>query len=72
MIYPNNGDTFKAETKEWLKSEGIKTADSFAREALTWKKEGGNIMIGGCCRIDCEWITTITQTLRGDNSSSDN
>lgn len=56
IIYPNNGGSWDSKNLKWVKDDSMDTPESFAKEALKWKKYGGRVIIGGCCRTHFTWI----------------
>lgn len=56
MVYPNSGKGWDTKTQSW--SGGESDAESFAEQALEWKKGGASI-IGGCCRTTPGHISRI-------------
>lgn len=56
LVYPNSGEAYNAQTKEWL---GLSEPLSFAEMAKEWISLGAD-MIGGCCRIGPKHIKELT------------
>lgn len=57
ICYPNNGGVYDAFATKWIDDDGsIGTPESFAKEAVNWKKHGAPIIIGGCCRTHFDWV----------------
>lgn len=65
VIYPNNGDYFEANTKDWIANEMSVQNQDFARMALEWREHGGNVIIGGCCNTNKDTINCCSKVLRG-------
>ncbi|KAK8585678.1 hypothetical protein V6N13_050651 [Hibiscus sabdariffa] len=61
IIYPNSGETYNAETKQWEKSEGKKEED-FVSYVEKWK-DAGACLFGGCCRTTPNTIRAISRVL---------
>jgi homocysteine S-methyltransferase len=59
IVYPNSGEHFKLETREWL---GQAEPDNFAKESKSWRSRGAQL-IGGCCRTSPEHISQIRRLL---------
>lgn len=57
VVYPNSGEAWDAEARAW---NGRST---FAPEQVRGWRESGARLIGGCCRVGPEAITSIAQTL---------
>ncbi|WP_030602675.1 homocysteine S-methyltransferase [Streptomyces fulvoviolaceus] len=58
VVYPNSGEAWNAEARAW---EGSST---FAPEEVRGWHASGARLIGGCCRVGPEAITSIAGTLR--------
>ncbi|MDT0466497.1 homocysteine S-methyltransferase [Streptomyces gibsoniae] len=66
VVYPNSGETWDAEARAW---DGRSTFS--ATEVTRWRTAGARL-IGGCCRVGPEAITSIADTLRaGADPASD-
>ncbi|KAM0846456.1 hypothetical protein ACQ4PT_055656 [Festuca glaucescens] len=61
LIYPNSGERYDAEKKEWVESTGVSDGD-FVSYVSEWCKDGA-ALIGGCCRTTPNTIRAITRTL---------
>lgn len=59
VVYPNSGEAYNAESKNWL---GLSDPKSFIEMAKEWIDLGANI-IGGCCRIGPDHIKHIKETM---------
>ena len=59
VVYPNSGEAYNAESKTWL---GISDPDLFVEMAKEWLKMGAEIL-GGCCRIGPDHISTMSDIL---------
>ncbi|MBG0851631.1 homocysteine S-methyltransferase [Streptomyces spinoverrucosus] len=59
VIYPNSGETWDAEARAWT---GHST---FTPEQVEGWRDSGARLIGGCCRVGPEAITSIARTLAG-------
>ncbi|KAK8548584.1 hypothetical protein V6N13_054632 [Hibiscus sabdariffa] len=69
VIYPNSGETYNAEAKQWEKSEG-KTGEDFVSYVGKWRDAGASLF-GGCCRTTPNTIRAISRVLF-DKASLDN
>ncbi|WP_033329336.1 homocysteine S-methyltransferase [Streptomyces yerevanensis] len=58
VVYPNSGETWDAEARTWAGSS------TFATEEVRGWQEAGARLIGGCCRVGPEAITSISEALR--------
>lgn len=63
IVYPNIGGHFDPKACKWV-DVGMDTPESFAREAMEWKKYGNPIIIGGCCKTHFKWIEELSNLLR--------
>jgi homocysteine S-methyltransferase len=59
VVYPNSGETWNAETRAWA------GRSTFAPEEVHGWRESGARLIGGCCRVGPEAITSLARTLTG-------
>ncbi|MFD7132283.1 homocysteine S-methyltransferase [Streptomyces sp. NPDC059894] len=57
VVYPNSGETWDARARAW---DGRPT---FAPEEVLGWRDSGARLIGGCCRVGPEAITSIARTL---------
>lgn len=60
IVYPNSGETFDPERKEWLGESEPAAFGTFSRE---WRKEGA-ALIGGCCRTGPAHIQQIADRMQ--------
>lgn len=67
LIYPNSGETYDADKKEWVASTGVSDED-FVSYVSKWRDAGASL-IGGCCRTTPLTIRAISRVLNkeGDN-----
>ncbi|MFF4956202.1 homocysteine S-methyltransferase [Streptomyces sp. NPDC001222] len=66
VVYPNSGETWDAGARAW---DGRSTFS--ATEVTRWRAAGARL-IGGCCRVGPEAITSIADTLgAGADTASD-
>jgi len=66
IVYPNSGEKWDSQKKEWIPHYPPQSAPSFEMLALEWYEAGANI-IGGCCRTtptDIKQISTALSRLR--------
>ncbi|XWS53948.1 hypothetical protein CRYUN_Cryun10bG0044500 [Craigia yunnanensis] len=61
VIYPNSGETYDAESKQWVKSIGVADED-FVSYVGKWRDAGASL-IGGCCRTTPNTIRAISRIL---------
>ncbi|KAF2470463.1 Homocysteine S-methyltransferase [Lindgomyces ingoldianus] len=61
IIYPNSGEAWDAETRDWFGARTEKR--DLSERCLEWWEAGARI-IGGCCRTTPEDIRVIAETLR--------
>jgi homocysteine S-methyltransferase len=59
VVYPNSGETWRAEDNAWL---GTATPLQCERAAREWIDAGAQL-VGGCCRIGPQQINAMSQTL---------
>ncbi|KAJ4838232.1 Catalyzes methyl transfer from S-methylmethionine (SMM) to adenosyl-L-homocysteine (AdoMet) [Turnera subulata] len=67
IIYPNSGETYDAEHKKWVKTEGVADED-FVSYISKWHQAGASIF-GGCCRTTPNTIRAIARVLSKSNTS---
>ncbi|GAA0156849.1 hypothetical protein LIER_14240 [Lithospermum erythrorhizon] len=61
LVYPNSGETYVPETKEWVKSNGVQDED-FVAYIGKWYEAGASL-VGGCCRTTPNTIRAISRAL---------
>ncbi|XP_071738230.1 homocysteine S-methyltransferase 2-like [Rutidosis leptorrhynchoides] len=66
LIYPNSGETYDAEIKQWVKNTGVADVD-FVSYVNTWCEIGASL-VGGCCRTTPNTIRAICRTLPNRSS----
>jgi homocysteine S-methyltransferase len=59
VVYPNSGQSWNAATREW---EGVSAFH--ADDVGAWVADGARL-VGGCCRVGPEDISSLRATLRG-------
>lgn len=64
LIYPNSGEKYDADKKEWVESTGTSDED-FVSYVGIWRQAGASL-IGGCCRTTPNTIRAISRALRKD------
>ncbi|KAL5205396.1 hypothetical protein ABZP36_033605 [Zizania latifolia] len=67
LIYPNSGERYDAEKKEWVESTGVSDGD-FVSYVNEWCKDGA-VLIGGCCRTTPNTIRAISRSLNQRHSA---
>uniref|UniRef100_A0A0E0C8C1 homocysteine S-methyltransferase n=1 Tax=Oryza meridionalis TaxID=40149 RepID=A0A0E0C8C1_9ORYZ len=63
VVYPNSGETYVAETKEWVESEGGASETDFVSCVGKWRQAGA-ALVGGCCRTSLATVRAISWALR--------
>ncbi|KAL7172420.1 hypothetical protein ACSBR2_032002 [Camellia fascicularis] len=61
LIYPNSGESYDADKKEWVQNTGV-SDDDFVSYVNTWCDVGASL-VGGCCRTTPNTIRAIYKTL---------
>ncbi|KAJ0982500.1 hypothetical protein J5N97_010755 [Dioscorea zingiberensis] len=67
LIYPNSGETYDANTKEWVPTTGVSKED-FVSYIYKWHEAGASL-IGGCCRTTPKTIGAISKALSQDHGA---
>ncbi|GAA0182475.1 hypothetical protein LIER_30382 [Lithospermum erythrorhizon] len=67
VIYPNSGENYDADRKEWVQNTGVPDED-FVSYVHNWC-EAGAALVGGCCRTTPNTIRGIYETLRGKTAN---
>ncbi|KAK4265590.1 hypothetical protein QN277_026621 [Acacia crassicarpa] len=70
LVYPNSGETYDGESKQWMKSSGEGEED-FVSYVAKWRDAGASLF-GGCCRTTPSTIKAITEALSAKASDDDN
>ncbi|OVA15529.1 Homocysteine S-methyltransferase [Macleaya cordata] len=68
LIYPNSGETYDADRKEWVQSTGVSDED-FVSYVNIWREAGASL-IGGCCRTTPNTIRAIYKVLSAGSSDA--
>ncbi|KAI3980930.1 hypothetical protein MKX01_025495 [Papaver californicum] len=68
LIYPNSGETYDADLKEWVESTGVSNED-FVSYVNVWREAGASL-IGGCCRTTPDTIRAIHKVLYAGSSTA--
>lgn len=66
VVYPNTGETYVAETKEWVDSAargGGEPGMDFVSCVGKWRRAGASL-VGGCCRTGPATVRAIARALR--------
>ncbi|CAI0465849.1 unnamed protein product [Linum tenue] len=66
IIYPNSGETYDPEQKQWVNSSGVSDED-FVSYVGKWREAGASLF-GGCCRTTPNTIRGICRVLSEDGS----
>ncbi|XP_060179181.1 homocysteine S-methyltransferase 2-like [Lycium barbarum] len=61
LVYPNSGETYDGEKKEWVASTGVAEED-FVSYVDKWCDAGASL-VGGCCRTTPKTIRAISKVL---------
>ncbi|XP_022727717.1 homocysteine S-methyltransferase 2-like isoform X2 [Durio zibethinus] len=61
VIYPNSGESYDADRKEWVVNTGVSDED-FVSYVNKWCEVGASF-VGGCCRTTPDTIRAIYRTL---------
>ncbi|XP_068634862.1 homocysteine S-methyltransferase 3-like [Aristolochia californica] len=61
LVYPNSGETYDGDKKEWVESTGV-SDDDFVSYVTKWREAGASL-IGGCCRTTPNTIKAISRVL---------
>ncbi|KAL8548251.1 hypothetical protein ACS0TY_007538 [Phlomoides rotata] len=61
LIYPNSGESYDADQKEWVQNTGVSDKD-FVSYVNKWCEVGASL-VGGCCRTTPHTIRSIYRTL---------
>ncbi|XP_008795685.2 homocysteine S-methyltransferase 2-like [Phoenix dactylifera] len=61
LVYPNSGERYDADKKEWVVSTGVSDED-FVSNVGVWREAGASL-IGGCCRTTPNTIRAISRAL---------
>ncbi|KAL6500510.1 sulfide-quinone oxidoreductase [Orobanche hederae] len=61
IIYPNSGESYDADRKEWVENTGVSDTD-FVSYVNKWCEVGASL-VGGCCRTTPDTIRAIYRTL---------
>ncbi|CAI9118412.1 OLC1v1019980C1 [Oldenlandia corymbosa var. corymbosa] len=69
LIYPNSGETYDADRKQWVPSEGSVHED-FVSYVGKWREAGASL-IGGCCRTTPNTIRAISKALSAKSFPAD-
>lgn len=70
VIYPNSGETYDAEHKQWIRSNGLVDED-FVSYVGKWQEAGASLF-GGCCRTTPNTIRAISKALSVKSSVNNN
>ncbi|PWA62164.1 selenocysteine Se-methyltransferase [Artemisia annua] len=68
LIYPNSGESYDAQLKQWVKNTGVPDED-FVSYVNTWCEMGASL-VGGCCRTTPDTIRAIHRTLPSRSDST--
>lgn len=62
VVYPNSGEYYDPEIKQWVESTGVSDTD-FVSYVHEWRNAGAQL-IGGCCRTTPNTTEAISKALR--------
>ncbi|KAJ0829104.1 putative methyltransferase [Helianthus annuus] len=68
LIYPNSGESYDAQLKQWVQNTGVGEED-FVSYVNTWCEMGASL-VGGCCRTTPDTIRAIHGTLPSRSAST--
>ncbi|KAK9282175.1 hypothetical protein L1049_005087 [Liquidambar formosana] len=68
VIYPNSGESYDADRKEWVQNTGVSDED-FVSYVNKWCELGASL-VGGCCRTTPNTIRAICRTLAHGSTKS--
>lgn len=66
LVYPNSGEMYDGERKEWVPTAGA-TDEDFVSYVSKWRDAGASL-IGGCCRTTPKTIRAISKTLQKESA----
>ncbi|KAF0919143.1 hypothetical protein E2562_028445, partial [Oryza meyeriana var. granulata] len=69
VVYPNSGETYVPETKEWVESGGGASETDFVSCVGKWR-QGGAALVGGCCRTSPDTVRAISRALRESDDAA--
>ncbi|XP_059649466.1 homocysteine S-methyltransferase 2-like [Cornus florida] len=67
LVYPNSGETYNADRKEWVQTTGVADED-FVSYVGKWFDAGASL-VGGCCRTTPNTIRAISKVLSSRSST---
>ncbi|GMH25799.1 hypothetical protein Nepgr_027642 [Nepenthes gracilis] len=62
VVYPNSGERYDPDLKDWVENTGLSDED-FVSYVNNWREAGASLF-GGCCRTTPKTIRAIHRTLR--------
>ncbi|KAG7992021.1 hypothetical protein I3843_02G106900 [Carya illinoinensis] len=65
LVYPNSGEMYDAQNKQWVESGGDLDED-FVAYIVKWQEAGASLF-GGCCRTTPKTIRAISKALSDKN-----
>ncbi|KAK9057328.1 hypothetical protein SSX86_022163 [Deinandra increscens subsp. villosa] len=68
LIYPNSGESYDAQLKQWVQNTGVAEED-FVSYVNTWCEMGASL-VGGCCRTTPDTIRAIHKMLPSRSAST--
>ncbi|PRQ36032.1 putative homocysteine S-methyltransferase [Rosa chinensis] len=68
VIYPNSGETYDGQSKQWIPSSG-RVDEEFAEIVIEKWREAGASLFGGCCRTTPNTIRAISKALSNKSSA---
>ncbi|KAJ9696141.1 hypothetical protein PVL29_008401 [Vitis rotundifolia] len=68
LIYPNSGESYDPDQKEWVQKTGVSVED-FVSYVNKWCEVGASL-VGGCCRTTPNTIRAIYRTLSNNRSAT--
>ncbi|XP_008804975.2 homocysteine S-methyltransferase 2 [Phoenix dactylifera] len=65
LVYPNSGESYDADRKEWVASTDVSDED-FVSYVSRWHEAGASL-IGGCCRTTPNTIRAVSRALHKED-----
>jgi len=61
IVYPNSGETYQPDNKQW---SGSTASSAYVAQVKQWIQEGADL-VGGCCRVGADQIHEVSNSLFG-------
>ena len=74
MVYPNSGEEWDADARDWVQGTGLQGVEEIGRLARDeWCLDGkGALVFGGCCRTRPAHIAEIRRALVSGAAPTEN